>query len=358
MRLLIAAGGTGGHVIPALALAKKVKKKCPLAEIQFVGTSQGFEATAVPKEGFALQYIEIKGMKGYGFLSKVFRLALLPKAFWQSFCLLKKFQPDIVFGLGGYVSGPLLLLASFSKAYTAILEPNAASGFSNRWLGKFCDRVFVAFDCVAKDFSPKKVMYTGNPLREEILEVVAPDYEKKPWCILVFGGSQGARSINQAVVEMLASDPQCKKYHWIHQTGKHDFEWVRSAYENAGVDAQVKVFFEDMAQVYRESHVVIARSGSSVLEILAVGRPSVLIPYPYAADQHQKKNAQYIEEIGAAIVVMDENVRSGQLHESLKSMLSQSEKLKRMSEAATRGKKIDASECILNDFLQHLKPSV
>lgn len=335
MRFLFAAGGTGGHVIPALVVAQKIKSQNLQAEIIFVGTAQGMENTLVPKEEFSLTTIPSSGIKGKGILKKIQSLTFLPVAFFKSWRLLRKFSPHAVFGIGGYASGPLLMVASLLRCKTAILEPNAVPGFANRILSRFVNKIFVAFEQARSRLPLHKAVVTGNPIRQEILMLKPPNFEEEVKTVLVFGGSQGARKINEAIIEML---PKFSSYldqvHFIHQAGRVDVDRVRTAYQEMGFCAEVKDFFLDMAQVYQKSHLVIARSGSSVLEIAACGRPSVLIPYPYAADDHQQVNAKILERLGASFVIQNSECNGARLAQILTTLIKDSKKLKEMSKAA------------------------
>ncbi len=351
MRILIAAGGTGGHVYPAIAIAKEIRRQNPASKITFVGTHKGFESKLVPAEGFDLEFVEIAGLHSKAFSTKLQNLFLLPKAFHLSNQLLEKYNPDIVFGIGGYTSGPLLLLAAIKKIHTAILEPNAIAGVTNRWLGKFVEKIFLTFEDAKFFFPEKKCIYSGNPLREEILSITPPDFSSAKKTIFIFGGSQGAKKINLSVVEMIEKNPQeWKKYSFIHQTGEHEFETVQKTYQKHGIEADVRKYFDRISEAYVKAHFVIARSGSSVMEIAAAGRPSLLIPYPFAADDHQKANAQSFANAGAAFLVEDSKCNGEVLHSLLQPTLSSNEKLKKMSEQALTFRQDNASVIIVNQF--------
>ncbi|MEZ4705004.1 MAG: undecaprenyldiphospho-muramoylpentapeptide beta-N-acetylglucosaminyltransferase [Bdellovibrionota bacterium] len=354
MKVLIAAGGTGGHVIPALTLANAIRDKYPSSRIVFVGTQKGFEAKAVPSQGFELEFLNLSGLKGAGWMATLYRILLIPVAMVRCFFLLRSIKPDVVFGVGGYVSGPLLFLAGCSSVFTAILEPNAVAGFSNRCLGPFVDRIYVAFDVARSSFPEKKVRCVGNLLREEIKKVLPPDFSQGLQTVLVFGGSQGARSINQAVTRMLEKHSEFRLLHWIHQTGQADYSWVKEFYDKHSISAEVEPFFEKMDQVYQQSQMVIARSGSSVLEIAAVGRPSILIPYPYSADDHQQENARQMVRIGAAVMIDDKDLHEGKLDQVFSKLYKNIEQLKQMSGSARNHAQLHATQEIVRDFEESL----
>lgn len=351
MKVLIAAGGTGGHVYPAVAVANEIRRRHPNSEITFVGTRSGFEATIVPEQKFSIEYIEIKGLNSKSAISKFHSLRLLPKAFKISNDLLKKYKPDIVFGIGGYTSGPLLLLAAMKRIHTAIMEPNAIAGFTNRWLGKFVEKVFVTFEYAGKYFAKNKWIHSGNPIRKEILEIEKPNFAIPKKTIFIFGGSQGASKINESVLEMIKKDPiYWRQFSFIHQTGPHDFERVRRLYHRFKIDADVRKFFSKIYEAYEKSHFVIARSGSSVMEIAAVGRPSILIPYPYAADDHQMANAEVLSTANAAILVRDEECTGDVLYSFLKVMFDSNDSLERMSARALTFRVDNAASIIVDEF--------
>lgn len=349
--IFFVAGGTGGHVIPAITLAHECLRQKSDLNIVFVGTRNGMEKTLVPNAGFKLEFLKVRGLKGKGLLSKIKNILFVPMSMVDSFVLLKKYKPSVVFGIGGYASGPMLLIASLLGTYTAILEPNAVAGLTNRILGKFVSNVFLAFEKAEHYFNLKKTHVLGNPIRKEILAVGPPNFDAIPLTLLVFGGSQGAHQINVSVVEAIKiMRDQKKEFRIEHQTGEKDFEWVSEAYAEMGVDAQVSKFIEDMAGAYARSHLVVARSGSSVLEMAAVGRPSILIPYPFAADDHQKENAK---SFGSAVDVLSDELCTGQnLATLISSYLQDRKKLKEKSLKIMSYKKENASEEIIKFVLE------
>lgn len=348
---MIAAGGTGGHVYPAIAVARELRQRDPEAEIVFVGTKKGFEAKLVPSEGFDIEYVEIGGIHSKSIFTKFQNILLLPKAFYLTNQLLNKYKPDVVFGIGGYTAGPLLLLAGLKKIPTAILEANAIAGRTNRWLGKFASKIFLAFKEAQKYFPKSKCVYSGNPLREEILSIASPDFSASKKVVFIFGGSQGARRINLGIVDMIQKNPaEWKKYSFIHQTGEHEFEAVRSAYQSHGIEADVRKYFDNISDSYGKCHFVIARSGSSILEIAAAGRPSLLIPYPFAADQHQLANAQAFSKTGAAFLLEDHQCNGDNLYSLLQPILSSDAALEKMSKQALQFRKEHASKQIVEQF--------
>lgn len=351
MKVLIAAGGTGGHVYPALAVAQELKRKKPDAEIIFIGTKKGFEASIVPAHGFALEYMEVGGLNATTLTRKIKSLLLLPGAMLTTSKLIAKHKPDVVFGIGGYVSGLLLLMSAMKKIPTAILEPNVAAGMTNQWLGKFVRKVYLAFNESAKYFPAHKVEKSGNPIREDILKVLPPNFSDRNKTIFIFGGSQGARKINQSVIEMIRGNVSFwKDFSFIHQTGPNDNDETKTAYKELGINADVRPYFDHIMEAYAKSHFVIARAGSSVLEIAAVGRPSILIPYPYAAG-HQFYNAEILVKHGAAYLLKDGDCTGQTLNHLLKPALQSQDILQAMGNKALMFRNEKAASIISEQFI-------
>lgn len=352
MKVLIAAGGTGGHVYPALAVAQELKRKDPDIQVIFVGTRNGFEAKIIPDHGFPLEFIEVEGIQGKPLGQKIKSIMLLPSAFAATWRLVRHHQPNVVFGIGGYVSGMLLLIASIWGIPSAILEANVVAGFTNKFLSKFADRIYLAFEDSKKFFPEKKSVYSGNPIRNEILEVIPPTFTGKKKTVFIFGGSQGARRINVGVMEMIQSDPDYwKQFSFIHQTGPTGMNEVSSVYSKFGIDADVRQYFDKIMEAYDKSDFVIARAGSSVLEIAAVGRPSILIPYPHAAG-HQLYNAQVLVDKGAAYLLKDADCNGNTLGKLLKNSFESPTVLREMSEAAIHFRNENAASVIADQFIE------
>jgi UDP-N-acetylglucosamine--N-acetylmuramyl-(pentapeptide) pyrophosphoryl-undecaprenol N-acetylglucosamine transferase len=353
MRLLFAAGGTGGTVLPAIAVAREVRALRPDAEIAFVGTARGFEARLVPQAGYRLETIRTAGLKGMGPWRRIRNFLILPRTFWQCWRILSRFRPQSVCGAGGYASGPVLLLASLRGMKTSVIEPNAVPGFANRVLARFVDRVFLAFEAAAAGLPAGKCVVSGNPIRNDILAVPPPRFEGTKRTVLVFGGSQGARRLNRAVVEALPHLAAWKgRLAFLHQTGTQDEMETREAYRKAGFEAEVFAYADDMAGMYRRSDLVIARAGSSVLEIAATGRPSLLVPYPFAADDHQAANAAVLERAGAAAVLPDAACDGPAVADWIAGMAGSNERLAAMSRAALALRRDGAAAAIARDLLK------
>lgn len=336
-RLLIAGGGTGGHVLAGVAVAQEwVRVHGKEAEILFVGARGGIEERLVPKAGFSLELVEIGSLNRVSWSKRIKTLWSLPFAFVKSARILTRFKPDVVLGVGGYASGPVVLLAGkMSKLYgikkTAVLEHNAILGFTNRQLAEAVDVVFGAYGELKSQLPQARVEVTGCPVRSGFVKLPLPHPE--PFTILAFGGSQGALGMNTLILEAL---PHLKgaRIRWIHQTGTKDLERVRSGHGRAGTDAQVVEFIDDMKSAYARANLVICRSGASTLaELAAVGRAAILVPLPTAADDHQRRNALAVRDSGAAWICeqgrSDGSVLASQIREVIanpKELIARSEK--------------------------------
>ncbi len=351
MNWLMAAGGTGGTVIPAIVVANEVKKRHKEAEILFVGTERGFEKTLVPQAGYPLELINIGGLKRMKIFSRLTNFLRLPRSFFQSWKLLRRFRPHYVFGSGGYASGPILLLAALMGIRTGIVEPNAVPGFANRVLARFVDRVFLAFEEAAAWMPKRKSVVSGNPIRKEILDVSPPSFSNAKRTVLIFGGSQGALRLNEGIAGALPRLLGMKeKISFIHQTGAKDLERIQKIYADLGFHAEIRTYFDDMAGAYAAADLIVARSGSSVLEIAAVGRPSILVPFPYATDDHQQVNAEILSRTGAAITTNDEGFTGERVASILNDILFDDVKLKAMSRAALSLRKANAAATIVDEM--------
>ncbi|HEY1371068.1 MAG TPA: undecaprenyldiphospho-muramoylpentapeptide beta-N-acetylglucosaminyltransferase [Candidatus Binatia bacterium] len=348
MRVIVAGGGTGGHLFPGLAVAQEFKRRDATNEILFVGTAQGIEVRAVPAAGFPLELIPVKGLKGRGVRGLMQGLYGIPASFLRSLGILRRFRPDYVLGVGGYASGPLLLAAKTRRVRTAILEENLRPGLTNEMLGKIVDRVFTSYQGSAKYFPRSRVVETGNPVRWRTL----PQVEKETkFMLFIFGGSQGARRINQCTIEMLKQlgDMQ-SSLKILHQTGKLDFEEVRAAYAELPFEAVVVPFIDGMDQAYARADLVICRSGAATIaELTVFGKPAILIPYPYAVYDHQRLNAEELVEKGAAEMILDRELDGAKLAARVRALFEDRARLAAMAAAAKRLGRPDAAEQIVEE---------
>ena len=303
--VIIAGGGTGGHIYPAVAIARALLEKDPTLDIQFVGSHGGLETKIIPKEGFPLHLIRVgKLNQSGGLLGKIKTLFGIPIALIQSAALLSQVHPQFVLGVGGYASGPFVLMASLLGYKTTIWEPNAHPGLTNRWLSLVVRRSLVVFEEAGKLLKSKQITQIGLPVRKEVENMVTADHAEDQFHLLIFGGSQGARAINKVVQETLVKyASELKDVHVVHQTGPHDIVAAKKAYEaNPQVEAHEYIY--GMEKYYQWADLVICRSGAStVAELAACGLPSVLIPLPSAADNHQLKNAHSLVDHEAGILL-------------------------------------------------------
>ena len=363
MRILIAGGGTGGHLYPGIALARELMRRDPATTVSFVGTAQGIEARVVPREGFEIDLIRVAGLKGKSTVERAIGFGLLPIAAVDVLRVLSKRRPDVVVGVGSFASGPVLALAALLGYPTMLLEQNALPGITNRLLARVVRAAAVNFES-ALTYFPRNGFVAGNPVRpeffpaghEETHERFARPFDSRdsravPLAqgrVLIFGGSQGAHAINVAMVEAAARLAASGiRLAITNQTGERDLDLVRAAYERAGVAARVEAFIYEIDREMKAAAVVVARSGATTLaELAASGTPAILVPLPTAADDHQRKNAEVVAKAGAAIVV-DQRALSGEsLAAAIASVVTDPDRLRRMSAAARALARPDAAERI------------
>ncbi len=335
MRAILAGGGTGGHVIPALAIANELKKKYG-AEVLFIGTARGIENRLVPAAGYPLQMVRVGALKNVSLMTRAKTAFDLPRAVWDASRMLNEFAPDVVIGVGGYASGPAMLAAVVKHIPTLAFEPNVVPGFANRMVARFVSGAAVHFEETAKYFRHAEV--TGVPVREAFFDIPVLTDKKRggPPTVLVFGGSQGAHAINEAMIRCLPElQRQAPGIHIIHQTGERDYNDALAAYLGLGESAEVFRFIEDMPAAFARADLVVCRSGAStVAEITAAGKPAIFVPFPRAADDHQRVNAEALAREGAAVVVEESKLEGVWLAETIAALLGDSRRLALMSEAA------------------------
>lgn len=358
MKIVIGGGGTGGHLFPALALADEFKRRDGSTGIIFVGSERGFEKSIVPSYGYPLEVLDVEGLKKRkGFE----RLKSLFKAFAATLgavLLLRRLRPDGVIGSGGYSSGPVVLAASLLGIKTAILEQNALPGLTNRILGRFVDRIYIAFEEAQGYFKRGNVMVTGNPVRRDILNAAMEEKRTNhgKFSLLVFGGSQGATAVNAAfldAVEYLTDIWGSLKV--THQTGKEGYGQVEGAYKRKGLKVELHSFITDMARAYSSSDMVICRAGAtSIAEITALGLPSILVPYPFSTDGHQDENAKALADKGAAVILKQDALTGSALAGTIRRLFENPRELKGMKEAAAALARPRAAEAIADDYMRLL----
>ncbi|MBI4964760.1 MAG: undecaprenyldiphospho-muramoylpentapeptide beta-N-acetylglucosaminyltransferase [Desulfomonile tiedjei] len=354
MRLLIAGGGTGGHLFPALAIAKAVRDEAPDAKILFVGTRHGIEKKIIPRTEYEIRYITARGMRKTGLINNLRGLLELPVAMIQSVAVIRDFKPGFVIGVGGYASGPIVAAAVLMRIPNAIQEQNSVMGTTNRILSRFVDKIFISWEQTDPPSSPEKTILAGNPIREDLLPGSGSDSEHERFNILVFGGSRGARSLNLAIagnLDLLA--PLADRISVLHQTGEGATEDIRAAYDAAGIEADVREFIHEMGPAYDWADMVVSRSGASTLaELTAIGKPAIVIPYPYAIRDHQTRNARVLESGGAVRVISDQELSNGSLVKEIRAMAENPGLLSGMAENSRKFGRPDAARTIALEILK------
>jgi UDP-N-acetylglucosamine--N-acetylmuramyl-(pentapeptide) pyrophosphoryl-undecaprenol N-acetylglucosamine transferase len=343
MRAVIAGGGTGGHVIPALAIAHELRERYH-AEVTFIGTGRGIETRLVPKAGYALKLIEVGALKNVSLATRIATLLDLPNAILDAWSIIRDVRPEVVIGVGGYASGPGMLAAALTGRPTVAFEPNVVPGFANRVVAPLVSAAAVHFEETCRYF--RRCQVTGVPVRRAFFDI--PPRQAGPPTLLVFGGSQGASAINRTVMECL---PELLRaipaLHIIHQTGERDYQEAQRVYLEAGVSAEITPFIEQMPDAFRRSDLLVCRSGAStVAEIAAAGKPAIFIPFPHAADDHQRRNAEALERAGAAVLLPESELDARRLAETITSLLGDPARLARMSQAARPMAHADAAQQI------------
>jgi UDP-N-acetylglucosamine--N-acetylmuramyl-(pentapeptide) pyrophosphoryl-undecaprenol N-acetylglucosamine transferase len=354
MRLIIAGGGTGGHLFPALAIARAVKAEDSNASVLFVGTRHGIEAKVVPDSEFPIRFITARGMMKAGTFNSVLSALEIPVGLLQSVSIFRSFRPDCVLGVGGYASGPTLLAAWLMRIPTAIQEQNSVMGTTNRILSKLVDRIFVSWDHTEPTPPSEKTVVAGNPVRDDIFTEEAQAAPRPGEIrILIFGGSRGARSINESVMANLdALSRSAERISVLHQSGSGVAPELKAAYDKAGIKADVREFIYEMGPAYHWADLVICRSGaSSLAEITALGKPAIVIPYPYAIGDHQARNAAVLEAQGAVRVVEDKKLKNGALLAEIQDVMEHPERLSTMAENSRKLGRPEAAREIAREIL-------
>jgi UDP-N-acetylglucosamine--N-acetylmuramyl-(pentapeptide) pyrophosphoryl-undecaprenol N-acetylglucosamine transferase len=367
MKLIIAGGGTGGHLFPGIAVAEEFLARNPSNEVLFVGTERGIEARAVPAAGYRLELISAAGIRGKRGLSQIKGIAMMIYGYAQSRKVLKTFRPDMVLGVGGYASLPMVLAARGMQIPNFIHEQNAIPGQTNRLLARFADRVFITLEESARYFPKETILLTGNPLRRQILEQVKkqnspsiPPFSKRGserseqggFCLFVFGGSQGAHAINVAMVSALPFLKQGPvKLEIVHQTGENDCEAVAAGYRAAGVEARVTPFISDMAAEYARADMIVCRAGATTIaEVTACGKTCLFIPFPHAVDDHQRKNAEALLKKGACFMLLEQELSGETLADTISRVAKDPELAQRTGELAFSLAKLDAARIIVDEM--------
>jgi UDP-N-acetylglucosamine--N-acetylmuramyl-(pentapeptide) pyrophosphoryl-undecaprenol N-acetylglucosamine transferase len=328
---LMAGGGTGGHVIPALAVARELRSRGH--EAFFVGTHRGVEARLVPAEGFELNFINVGGLKNLGILKKVTSLfQLVGSTLGQLFTN----RPTAVFSVGGYVAGPPVLAAILRKIPVVVMEPNAMPGVTNRWIGRFVYRAMISFPETARFFPAGRSEVTGRPVQDDFFRIL-PKPRSDVFTVLITGGSQGSRTLNRAAQASWPLFLQSGlRIRFIHQTGPAAFDEIGKAFSQAGLDGEVSPFISNMVAAFDQADLIVCRSGGTVAELAASGKPSVLIPFPFAADDHQLRNAEAFEKAGAARLFLDRDWNGETFFEIVQALQADPERLFEMGANARK----------------------
>lgn len=335
MKVVIAGGGTGGHLFSGLAVYERLMERGK-NEVFFVGTKEGIEADVLPGMGLNVSFIPVSKLRRSGIRAKISSLMLIPFSIFSAFRLMGKIRPDVTLGVGGFASGPTVLASIIRGIPTAVIEQNSIAGFTNRIVGRWVKKAFLGLPGAMEAFPLGVGAFVGNPVRESLFDIPPLKKAKGPFSVLVFGGSQGARRINELITDSLPKLGDFrKKVKFLHVTGQSDCGWVRAAYGKWEVDAEVYEFYDRMEELYARADWVVSRSGAmTVSELAAAGRPSLLVPYPFAVDDHQAKNAQYLVDAKAAVMIRQERLTGEKIAEILVYAMSERGELSRMGRRA------------------------
>lgn len=328
MRVIIAGGGTGGHIFPGLAIAEEFKNRNERTEVIFVGTEYGIEARVIPREGYTIKFLRAEGIVGVSVLKKIRAIIKMFLSVIDSYRIIRTVRPDIVIGVGGYASGAIVFISSLMSIPTMILEQNSIPGLTNKILGKFVNAICTTYQESISFFPKAKTFLTGNPIRIHILKGDTDSgyklfsLDKDLFTVFIFGGSSGARSINVTVIDALNYLYDLKdKIQFLHQTGISDYEKTRELYRKYGFKGTITPFIYQMGEAYAVADLVISRAGATTLaELTALGKPALLIPYPYAAGHHQEMNARKLFEMGAARMILNSKLKGESLAQNIKEL--------------------------------------
>jgi UDP-N-acetylglucosamine--N-acetylmuramyl-(pentapeptide) pyrophosphoryl-undecaprenol N-acetylglucosamine transferase len=357
VKIIVSGGGTGGHIYPALTLIRTIQKQVENLDILYVGTQIGLEADIIPKEGLPFKTVDIRGLERKISVKMIKTVGKAIHGVWQARRIVKQFKPDVVIGTGGFVCGPILLAASLMGIPTLIQEQNVIPGITNKLLAKFVAKIAVGYQDAVKYFPKEKVVFTGNPIRAEVLSINREaglaefgfDTNKKT--ILISGGSRGARSMNKAMIEVHKHFAGSKNIQLLHVTGKNEYNDIVASVQKQGVDLQksrnilIKPYLYDMPKALAATDLAIFRAGATgIAELTAKGIPSILIPYPYAAENHQEFNALSLVKRGAAVMIRDKDLTSVGLIKAIESIISEPVKLLKMATASREMGRPEAAE--------------
>ena len=363
LRIVIAGGGTGGHLFPGVAIAQEFMTRNSQNEIIFVSTGNALEKRILSKLNFALECISVEGIKGRGLWNQIKSICKLPRGIAGAVRILSRFKPDLIVGLGSYSAGPVVLAGRLLGIKIVLHEQNLLPGITNRILARFADMIFVSFEDTQKHVASRKTKYTGNPVRQDILNSrLHPDARdnaadgQKPFTVLIIGGSQGAHTINETVTEALDLLQIKDGLNFVHQTGAADEKLVQDAYQRHNVNSIVRAFFDDMAELYKNADLIICRAGATtVAEITAIGKAAIFIPFPYAADNHQVFNAESLSNNGAAEMILEKDLNAQILSEKIEYYASHPEVVSDMVLKAREFGNPDAARDIVDECYRLLE---
>jgi UDP-N-acetylglucosamine--N-acetylmuramyl-(pentapeptide) pyrophosphoryl-undecaprenol N-acetylglucosamine transferase len=360
--IVITGGGTGGHLFPGIAIARAFQQRLAATAILFVGTGRDLERRVVGDAGYRHAAIRVGGLKGMGVLRQLRSLMSLPGALLQAAAILWHFRPAVVIGVGGYAAGPVCLAAWLMRIPVCLQEQNSLPGITNRLLARLARRVYTSFTESHAHFPPAKVFLAGNPVRAEIVALgrehtATAHTPQRPFTLLVAGGSQGARSVNTAVIDMLPHIDDARSLQVIHQSGASDLERVRRAYDAAGIPARAEAFFSDMDRQYAQADLAVCRAGATtVAELTCIGLPAIFIPLPHAADNHQEINARSVVDAGAGEMIRETELSGGALWQRIRELRDDPERLARMAASARTLGRPEAATAIVADIVHHIIP--
>jgi UDP-N-acetylglucosamine--N-acetylmuramyl-(pentapeptide) pyrophosphoryl-undecaprenol N-acetylglucosamine transferase len=357
LRIVIAGGGTGGHLFPGIAIAREFEVRNSATRIIFVSTGNPMERSVLSKTGFELQCITAAGIKGRGIWNQLISVLKIPSGIWESMRIINDFSPDLAIGLGSYSAGPVIIAAWLRRIPIVVHEQNILPGITNRILSRVANRIYISFKNTKSNLDSSKVKWTGNPVRNELLEVSAgqtpeknEDSAKEIFTVLILGGSQGAHAINMAVTEALEALNDKAHLHVIHQTGEADEQQVNQAYRRNKIQCTVQSFFDNMAELYSRADLLICRAGATtVAEITALGKAVIFIPFPYAADNHQVLNAAMLSDEGAAEMIVEKDLNAEILSRKIAYYAAHREALNDMAAKARRFGNPNAAGNIVDD---------
>ena len=357
LNIVIAGGGTGGHLFPGIAIAREFEARSSATRIIFVSTGNPLERSVLARANYELRCITAAGIKGRGIWNQLVSVLKIPKGIWESGRILKDFSPDLALGLGSYSAGPVIIAAWLRRVPIVIHEQNMLPGITNRILARFAKRIYISFENTKSNLDARKVRWTGNPVRNELLAYCAGQAAEKnddtgsaPFTVLIIGGSQGAHAINRAVIAALDTLENKERLHFVHQTGAADEQPVREAYRRHGIRCTVQSFFDNMAELYRRADLLICRAGATtVAEITALGKAAIFIPFPHAADNHQVLNAGMLADEGAAEMIIEKDLNAEILSRKIAYYAAHREALNHMAAKARQFGQPNAAKNIVDD---------